>query len=140
MQHTSLGAAVTDHRPVELVLDMEVHAKPGRPAPRKKGPRVTFGPLQWAEYSAALSGPLGQATLADLQACAAALAEGAMAATTAVETLGKLLARVQRYVANRDTQAGPADPGRADAPWWNQECEACGVRSTQACSPGPAAY
>jgi hypothetical protein len=62
--------------------------------------------------------------LSELQACAAALAEGAMTATTAVETLGKLLARVRRYVANRGRQAGPADPGRADAPWWNQECEA----------------
>ena len=123
MQFTSAGREASDHKPVELVLDIDVQAEPGKPAPRRKGPRVPFGPREWAEYSAALAGPLGQAVLAELQACASALAEGSTSATAAVDTLGKLLARMQRTAGRIERQAGPAGPGREDAPWWNQECE-----------------
>ena len=122
MQRSAVGVAVSDHRPVELVLDLDVCGEPGKPAPRRKSPpSKAFGPREWAQYSAALAGPMGQATLAELQACAEALAAGSLTATAAVEALGKMLARVRRRVANGVQQAGPAGP-KPDAPWWTADC------------------
>ena len=120
MQYTHLGAPIGDHKPVTLVLSLNIQEPngPALPQPRRRR-GLKFDVGKWQQYASYFSEDDSTA-LASLKGVSADLASRSINSTQAVDAIGQVLSGVLKKAFG----CGRQEAGRSSehAPWWSQDC------------------